>query len=189
LNAGAPSWVHPSAPNFMSMSQTYAGTASDVFTIAHAKHLASKVTTDMTRCHQLYGYPATLAEIDTFGTELALLLKAGYLHRYEFGFKKDEKRVLTWLYEVQGTTLEGGDQRPGGLVAGINIVGASAFNILTRSMAYFELTPEQKLTFDKTLPIQRPNGTSPTDGAGAWIEERSYSAANKLVTRKNFRPY
>ena len=142
----------------------------------------------MTRCHQLYGYPSTLAQIDVFGTELALRLKAGYISEYEFGFKRGDKRVLSWFYEIKGTTLTGGDQRPGGIVANVDISGAVAFNITTPSPAYFRLTAEEKAAFNNTLPFQRPDGSSPIDGVGTWVEDRTYSAAGTQVTRRTFRP-
>lgn len=174
--------------NLMTTSATFAISRSDTFSMVHARDLASKVTTDMTRCHQLYRYPATLAEIDNFGTELALWLKAGYVARYEFGFKKGDQRVLSWLYEVKGTSLEGGGGRPGGLQAGVDITGAVSFNQLTPSQTYFNLKGEEKEAFDRTLPLQRGSGKPPTDGLGAWIEERDYFAAGTLVHRRSFRP-
>jgi len=171
------------------MTNTTTQSRSDTFTLVHAKYLASKVTTDMTRCHQLYGFPSTLEAIDRYGTELALMLKAGYVSKYEFGFKKDEKRVLSWLYEVKGSSLEGGDQRPGGIVSGVSIADAKTFNFMTYSAAYSAETSEKMEAFKKTLPFIRSSGSSPTDGSGYWVEEKAYSAAGTLVTRRNFRPY
>ena len=84
-------------------------TATDSFTLTHAKYLASKVTTDMLRCQQLYGYPSNAA-INNYGTELALLLRDGYISIFEFGFQRNDHRLLSWRGAVRtSVTLMGQD--------------------------------------------------------------------------------
>src|SRR5688500_862487 len=60
------------------MSFTMTRNATETFTLISAKYLASKVTSDMRRSSQLHGQPLE-SEINDYGTELALLLNAGYI--------------------------------------------------------------------------------------------------------------
>ena len=59
------------------LSFTMTRSATDTWTLTNAKYLASKVTTDMLRCQQNYHEPDNDA-INSYGTELALLLRDGY---------------------------------------------------------------------------------------------------------------
>jgi Bacterial HORMA domain family 1 len=96
----------------MSFSMTRA--VVDSFTLTQAKYLASKVTADMRRCQQLYDEPSD-AHINNLGTELALLLRDGYVKSYEFGFVRyaDDERILTWKYSVDSSGYITSDDRPG----------------------------------------------------------------------------
>jgi hypothetical protein len=86
------------------MTYSYTSTSTVSFTVTEARRLASKVVTDMARCSQIYGRPS-IQEIQEYGDELTLLLKDGYVHNYEFGFKNDERRVISWSYSVDVTGL------------------------------------------------------------------------------------
>lgn len=116
------------------------GTASESFTLTHAKYLASKVTTDMLRCQQLYYQPSS-TDINNYGTELALLMRDGYVCEYEFGFQIGDRRLLSWHYTVRNSELNATNDRPGGLPAGVTLAGASFFNQLTYSSKW-SLLPE-----------------------------------------------
>ena len=120
------------------MSFTMTRTASESFTLTHAKYLASKVTADMLRCRQNYGRPAQ-ADINNYGTELVLLLRDGYVAEYEFGFMQDNQRLLSWHYVVDSSGISATDDRPGRIVSGIAVADASWFNRLTFSAAWFVL--------------------------------------------------
>lgn len=77
-------------------------TRSSSFTITHARYLASKVAADMHLCAHYYGNPCE-AWIRSYAEELAQYLNAGYLEEYEFGYKKNGVRVVTWRYKVTST--------------------------------------------------------------------------------------
>ena len=80
------------------MTGTY--TTSSTFTITHARHLASKVAAELNLCSQFYGEPGQSVIAD-YAEELAVLLRDGYVSRYEFGFRVNGKRIVCWRYVVE----------------------------------------------------------------------------------------
>lgn len=164
-------------------------TATESFTLTHAKYLASKVTSDMWRCRQLYALPSE-AQINDYGTELALMLRDGFVSEYEFGFLRDDQRLLCWRYCVtSGGDLSASDQRPGGLTAGVNVAGASFYNRMTWSAAWSQLTQEQRDLVLNNLPFRRVTKEGPNDGHGYWQEDRVYSSQGISMSRRTFRPF
>ncbi len=91
---------------------TFTHTHSATFTVTHAKHLASKIAADLNACSRLHGQPSVSA-VEIYNEELVELLRYGYLSRYEFGFKRDDKRVLSWSYEVDASGNISTDERAG----------------------------------------------------------------------------
>lgn len=171
------------------MSTSFTTTASTTFTLLHAKQLASRVSADMKRCQQLYGYPSTDAEINDFATELAHLLNGGYVSEYEFGFKREGKRIISCHYRVKDGDLAASNDRPGGIQSGVDITGAVSFNFLTTTSKWAYLPEEEKNKVRAILPINRTAGHPPADGLGYWQEDKQYSAAGTLLTRRVFKPY
>lgn len=170
------------------MSFTMTRTASESFTLTHAKYLASKVTADMLRCQQNYGRPVQ-SHINDYGTELALLLRDGYVEIYEFGFSQDDQRLLSWRYEVDGTGINSTDDRPGRIVSGVDITNATWFNQLTFSSAWIALHQTERDRIRSVLPIQRVTKDGPKDGRGYWTNDLNYSASGVSLGRRTFRPY
>lgn len=161
---------------------------SESFTLTNSKHLASKVTTDMWRCRQLYGQPSE-ANINDYGTELALRLRDGFVSKYEFGFKISEERLLSWRYTVVNGDLTAADDRPGRIVSGIDISQAQFFNLLTTSSKWDNLTAEDQEKWESFYPFRRQTGTGPKDGRGYWQKDLQYSSNGVLLPRETFRPY
>ncbi len=166
------------------MTATYTTT----FTLTHAKHLASKVITDLYLCSRQYGHPAA-ASVPAYQEELTVLLAGRYVEAYEFGFKRDERRVLSWHYTVGPAGDLQGDSRSGGLVRGIDVVGAEYFNFLTYDDRWSRLSAAEQQAIEDGLPIKRTWGSAPGDGNGYWTTERSYTAGGMAVTRQVFRPW
>lgn len=162
-------------------------TAAETFTLANAKHLASKVTSDMLRCSQTYGKPL-LSTINDYGTELALLLRDGYVSEYEFGFSKDGARVLSWKYTVDSSGTLNADDRPGKIVSGVDVSSATYFNVLTNSTKWFLLSSTQQSDYEKGLPVSRSAGSGPVDGKGYWERDLAYSSGGVALPRSTFRP-
>jgi hypothetical protein len=168
---------------------TFTITQSTTFTVTHAKHLASKITADLNTCSRLHGQPS-LASVEKYNEELVELLRYGYLKQYEFGFKRNEQRVLSWLYEVDASGRISSDDRAGKMSAYIDLSGATFFNFMWPSSSYYDLTSDQHSAFVESHPVDRTNGDPPSDGAGCWTStEKNYSAGGKGVSRKSFRSF
>ena len=165
-------------------------TATQTFTRTHAKYLASKVVADLYQCARLYGKPRTY-EIADYEAELVELLVGGYVAEYEFGFEKNDKRVVTWQYRVNayGDLVGGGaDDRAGGVYARANVADATYFNFLSHSQKWRNLTPGERKAIEDKLPIRRTSGALPADGNGYWVSDRTYSNGGVAISRRTFRP-
>jgi hypothetical protein len=167
------------------MSSSYS--ESESFTIAHARHISSRVAADIRQMSRYYGYPHE-SHIGNLLEELAQYLVAGFLATFEIGFKRDGGRLFTLYYEVfSDGSLS--DSRGGGVPAGIDITGAKTFNHLRQSDAFFRLSQDERDAFRAKLPIKRVFGEAPIDGKGRWVtEDRSYAAGGTGLRRRRFVP-
>jgi hypothetical protein len=166
---------------------SYSTTHTQSFTITHARYLASKVAADMHLCAQYYGRPAE-GDIRVYAEELAHYINEGYLAEYEFGFKKDDKRLVTWRYKVDANGALTTDNRPGKVVAHVDIAGAVHYNYLTQNGRFFGLSADARAKFKAGLPITRTNGNPPSDGSGYWANDRNYFSGGQGLGRQTFQP-
>ena len=166
---------------------TYSTTSTRTNTRTWAADLTSKVAADLKRCQRYYGKP-TDAWIEGYEQELTEFLVAGFIHTIEYGFKKSDQRVVSLLYNVDAAGNLS-DDRAGGVYARADTTGASWFSYATYSSAYWALTSTQREDFKKKLPFDRTSGNAPSDGAGYWTVDRSYSQDGSGVRRQTFRPY
>ena len=164
-------------------------TASASFTCTHAEYLASKVVADLYQCSRLYGSP-TSALVPKYETELVELLTRGYVTQYEFGFKKNDERIVSWRYSVNsaGELTGGKDERAGGVYARADITGAAHYNFMSYSASWYELTSEAQAKIKDSLPFTRTPGSLPGDGNGYWVSDRTYGNGGTSVARETFRP-
>ncbi len=169
------------------MSFTMTRSVTETFSLTSAKYLASKVTADMRRCSQTHGQPSE-SKINDYGTELALLLKDGYIEDYEFGFEKEGKRVLSFYYKVAEGQLVASDDRPGKIYNG-SVSGSDFFNFIHRSAKWWSLSQTERDAFNNLSPIIRSSGSPPVDGNGYWVSDLSYTKDGVALQRKTFRPY
>jgi hypothetical protein len=167
------------------MSFSYTKTVT--FTIVHARYLASKAAADMHLCAQYYGKPSE-ARIREYAEELAQYLNAGYIEEYEFGFKKDGKRIVSWRYKVDSNGVLTTDDRPGKVVPYVDITGAIFFNYLTQNSSFFKLSSADQARFEAGLPLQRTGCEPPSDGRGYWTSDRNYFSAGCGLNRQTFQP-
>lgn len=116
------------------------------------------------------------------------MIKAGYVDSYEFGFKKDEQRVVCWRYTVGPSGVLESD-RPGKVQSWVDVSGASYYNFMSYSSKWFGLTDSERSSFKSTLPIQRSSGSLPSDGLGYWVTDKTYAAGGFAASRKTFIPY
>lgn len=166
---------------------SYSFTKSHSFTITNARHLASKVAADMHLCAQYYGKP-TEQRIREYAEEFAQYLNEGYLAEYEFGYKKDGVRVVTWRYKVDANGAITTDDRAGKVIAYIDVTGATFYNFLTQNSAFFALSSSEQARFEANLPIQRTAGELPADGSGYWKSDRNYYSGGQGLGRQTFQP-
>jgi Bacterial HORMA domain family 1 len=166
---------------------TFTTSNSESFTIAHARKLTSKVVADMTRCSQIYGRPVA-SFIQSYGEELSILLRDGYVKSYEFGFQRNNIRVLSWFYTVDASSAIIDDARPGGIVASANVASAEWFNYLIRSQKWWNLPKPEREKIDGSLPIRRVGSDGPQDGNGYWEIDRNYSAGGVTLARRTYKP-
>lgn len=166
------------------MSTTYTTT----FTLTHAKHLASKVVADLYLCSRQYGRPSA-DSVSAYQEELTTMLAGGYVAAYEFGFERNEERMLSWRYTVGPAGTLQGDSRSGGLYRGGDVASAEYFNHMTYSAKWSQLSVAERKAIKDTLPISRTSGSAPGDGNGYWATERSYTAGGVAVERRVFRPW
>src|SRR5438094_10057936 len=102
-------------------------TTTTTFTRTHAKHLAAKVITDLYQCSLMYERPDA-TRIADYETELVEMLANGYVEIYEFGFKRHDRRVVSWRYSVGADGGLHGDANAGGIYARASVGDASYFN-------------------------------------------------------------
>jgi hypothetical protein len=166
---------------------SYTTTKTTTFTITNARYLASKVAADMHLCAQYYGKPSE-QDIREYAEELAHYINEGYLSEYEFGFKKDGKRLVTWRYKVDANGVLTTDDRPGKVVAYVDIAGASHYNFLTQNGRFFSLSSDEQAKFKTGLPVTRTHGEAPGDGNGYWTSDRNYYSSGHGLGRQTFQP-
>lgn len=162
-------------------------TVTESFTLTNAKVLASKVTADMRRCQQNYGQPSDSA-INNYGTELALLLRDGYVQEYEFGFSREDARILSWSYSVDSSGQVTSNDRPGHIIAGVDISNASFFNQLTYSSKWGKLGASEIAAIKAGLPVDRVTKNGPRDGAGKRVYDLNYLSGGVALVRTCFQP-
>lgn len=166
---------------------TYSYTQSETFTLVHARKLSSKVAADMHLCAMYYGKPSE-ESIRNYAEELAHYLNNGYVSEYEFGYQKNNQRVVSWRYKVDENGLLTVDDRPGKVVPYVDISDASFFNFMTWSWKYSQMSEAERSRFKEALPVKRGTGSPPTDGAGYWTTDRNYYTGGRGLNRQTFQP-
>jgi hypothetical protein len=168
---------------------SYSYTATQSFSETHAKHIASKVATDLKRVQRFYGQPSDY-DIGSYETELIELLKKGYLGTVTYGYKRNDNWVTPTLRytakELYG--MSSSDDDPGRIPANANIEGASFHSFLTYSSAWDSLSQAEKDAFKRTLPFQRGYGSEPGI-SGYMSADKSYSAGGKSLDRSILKNY
>jgi len=171
------------------MASSYTLSDSVSFSIAHARHLASKVAADLKRMQRFYRKPSDVS-IAQYEEELVALLKAGYLGTVTYGFKRNDQWIEPALrYTARDLAgMWADDDDPGRVKPNCDISGASFYSYLTYSTAWNDLTSDEKDACKQGLPFQRGGGTEPTI-AGYLETDRSYSAGGRALDRASVRSW
>jgi hypothetical protein len=169
------------------MTSSYTTSASSTFTVTHARHMAAKIAADLKRMQRFYGAPSD-TDIATYEAEVVELLKAGYLGTVTYGYKRNDNWIEPTLrYSAKDLAGTGAnDDDPGKVRPGADVSGASFYNYLTYSAAWWSLTSEQQEAFKKTLPFQRSGAAEPGI-SGYLISDHTYSAGGKALDRFSIR--
>lgn len=171
------------------MSYSYTTTETKTFTLTHARHLAAKVATDLKRLQRFYGGLSDL-RIEQFEGEATELLRLGYLESVTYGFKRNEKWIVPTLrYTAKELADGGGDDDPGRIPPGANVVGAAFSSFLTYTPAWFALTAQQRETIEENLPLQRTVGAEPNVEGGYFADDKTYSSGGRSLGRASVRSY
>ena len=166
---------------------TYTSTISSTFTLTIARYIASKVVADLRGLNAYYGQPSE-SDIWDFCEELTVFLEEGYLASVEYGFVRNDQRVVTLFYEVlaDGSLTDG---ISGGVYARADITGANWFSFLRHNWEWALVPADEQQRIEARLPFQRVPGQGPQDGNGYWVNDRSYSSDGVGTQRRTFRPY
>jgi hypothetical protein len=173
----------------MTMSYSYTLSGTETFNVSHARKLAAKVATDLKRMQRFYGRPSDI-EIADYEAEVVELLVGGYLDAVTYGFKRADNWIEPTLQytarELAG--LASSDDDPGRVRAGANVTGAHFYSYLTYTDAWWKLTPTEKESIKRRVPIQRHDASQP--GIDGYLDrDRTYSAGGRALERATVRSY
>jgi hypothetical protein len=171
------------------MTSSFTLSESATFTITHARHMAAKVATDLKRLQRLYSAPND-SDIANYETELAELMKAGYLGAVTYGFRREEHWIVPTLrYTAQDLAgADANDDDPGRIRPGADITNASFYSYLTYSPSWGRLTSDQQTAFKRTLPIFRGGAPEPAVN-GYFSPDLVYSAGGRALNRHAVRSW
>jgi hypothetical protein len=168
---------------------SFTNSGTQVFTITHAKKIASKVATDLKRLQRFYSSPSD-SDIQAYETEVIELLKEGCLGTVTYGFKKDDKWIEPTLrYTAKDfASMSAVDDDPGRITPGVSIAGASFYSFLTYSSKWDKLTTEEKDGVKKTLPFYRTGANEP--GINGYLSnDKTYTSGGKSLERSTVKNY
>ena len=166
---------------------SYTLTASDTFTVTHARHLAAKVATDLKRIQRFYGQPSD-AMIAKYEEEVVQLLKKGYLGAVTYGFKRNGLWITPTLKYTASELSSGTNDDPGRVRPGADTSGASFSSYLNYSDKWWLATQADRDAFDRGLPFQRSNATEPGVN-GYFASDLAYSAGGRTLGRSSVLSY
>lgn len=171
------------------MSYSFTSTESQSFTVTHAKHIASKVATDLKRIQRFYNSPND-HWIEEYEKELIEYLRKGYLKLVTYGFQKDGKWIEPTLQytpkDLAG--LSGTDDDPGRIRPGANVEGAHFTSYLIKNTAFYSATEAERSTFSGSLPFQRTGADEP--GINGYLSaDKTYSSGGKALERSIVKSY
>lgn len=165
---------------------THSFTTSSAFTRTASAYIASKVAADLRAMRAYYGMPSESKILD-YQKEMNELLPGGYVSSVQYGFKRNERKIVVLEYEHRPSGLR--DDNSGRVFPRADVSGAEWFSFLTTSAKWDALHESTKKQIRLRLPFQRSEGHEPRDGDGYWTADKSYSAEGAGAQRRTFRPH
>jgi hypothetical protein len=164
---------------------TATATRTAAFTITDARYVGAKIGADLRLMNDLYGHP-TLASIDNFAEEAALLLRDSYLRTVDYGFRDESSNA--WKLRLRYTATAGGyliDSRPGSLPSTAAVASYDFCSYLCYSASFHNLSALRRAAVLSALPVQRATADEPTSRAGlvVGIAGHGYARNGAGVTR------
>jgi hypothetical protein len=163
---------------------TYTYTATETFTVTHARYIAAKVAADLSRFRRFYNAPNEQL-IKHFEAEIIEFLKEDYLDNVTYGFKRNG--ADRWVEALRYHAITGGvligDDDPGKIKPGIDISNTHFSSYLVKNNRWNSLTQLQKEAFDLRLPFSRVGAAEPQLEVGAWSLGHTYSASGRGIGR------
>lgn len=161
-------------------------TASQTFTIADAKYLASRIASDLTQLRLFYGQ-VTEQKVQDLVVEAAILLKAGLLGNVKYGYQKNNEWIFALSYTVNYLgQVELANDSPGSVDPSADVTGASWMSYLTRRHNP-NLTDAERRAVEELLPIKRTGFAEPSSAGGAWSNDKTYYRNGTDMARGQFR--
>ena len=168
------------------MTVSYTTSATESFSLSSARYVASKVAADLRQVQRYYGKPND-TDIANYAEEIAVLAYHGYVEKVIYGFKRNDKWILTLEYVAVNGTLTT-DGRAGGIYRDANATGATFSSYLYRATAWWRLTEAGRNEIDKSLPFTRTPAEASGYTGGYHTSDRTYSAQGTGFTRSTYRP-
>ena len=170
------------------MSSSYSITKNETFTITHARHIGSKVATDLLRFHRFYGKP-DIASINSYEKEVVALLKHDYLYEVIYGFQRNDN----WVEALKYRALSGGflvsDDDPGKIRPGLDVTGAKFYSFLHYSSNWSNLSQQGQEAFREELPVKRSSADEPGIENGDWCDDLNYIKGGRGLGRSTIKRY
>lgn len=170
------------------MSYTSTFTDSTTFTISHARHIAAKIATDLTRIQRIYGgiFDPTIADYEA---EAITFMQHGFLGYVWYGFNRNglwvEPTLKYTSKEVYGDAI---DDSPGKIRPGADVSGARFTSFLSYNHSWWNLTPDQRSAIEASLPFRRVAGTE-SSVYGYLSNDKTYSAGGRTLDRHAVRSF
>ena len=167
----------------MSGSYTTSGTISNTFTIVHAKHIASKVATDLLRFKRFYGSPSD-EWINLYEAELIVLLKYDAVDTVIYGFQRNGlwTRASAKYIALPGGSIHADDD-PGKIRPGLDVQNAHFTSYLTYSFRFWDRSATEQANIESELPFRRGIGSTSGLETGYWANDRNYLAGGRGLGR------